>query len=37
MAGKALRYVVEVAGKWAALLSFSSAVYHLKARDSCIG
>ncbi|MCC5024303.1 MAG: DUF4338 domain-containing protein [Candidatus Synoicihabitans palmerolidicus] len=30
VAGTALRYVVEVAGKWAALLSFSSAVYHLK-------
>ncbi|MCC5022659.1 MAG: hypothetical protein J6386_07620 [Candidatus Synoicihabitans palmerolidicus] len=28
--GKALRCVVEVAGKWAALLSFSSAAYHLK-------
>ena len=37
VAGKALRYVVEVGGKWAALLSFSSAAYHLKARDSCIG
>ncbi|MCC5022002.1 MAG: DUF4338 domain-containing protein [Candidatus Synoicihabitans palmerolidicus] len=30
VAGKALRYVVEEAGKWAALLSFSSAAYHLE-------
>ncbi|MCC5024944.1 MAG: DUF4338 domain-containing protein [Candidatus Synoicihabitans palmerolidicus] len=37
VAGKALRYVVEMAGKWAALLSFSSAAYHLNVRDSCMG
>lgn len=35
--GKALRYVVEVGEEWVALLCFSSAALHLKAREEHIG
>ena len=34
--GKVLRYVVEIGGDWVALLSFSSAALHLKAREDHI-
>jgi hypothetical protein len=33
LVGATLRYVVEVDGHWAALLTFSSAAWHLKPRD----
>jgi hypothetical protein len=33
LVGQALRYVVEIDGQWVALLTFSSAAWHLKARD----
>ena len=37
LAGQALRYVAEVAGQWVALLTFSAAAWHLKAREHWIG
>jgi hypothetical protein len=33
LVGQALRYVVEIDGQWVALLTFSSAAWHLKPRD----
>lgn len=36
-AGQALRYVAEVEGQWVALLTFSAAALHLKARERWIG
>jgi len=36
-AGQSLRYVAEVDGQWVALLSFSAAALHLKARERWIG
>ncbi len=36
-AGQSLRYVAEVAGQWVALLTFSAAALHLKARERWIG
>jgi len=36
-AGQALRYVAEVDGQWMALLTFSAAALHLKARERWIG
>jgi hypothetical protein len=37
LAGQALRYVAEVEGQWVALLTFSAAAWHLKAREHWIG
>jgi hypothetical protein len=37
LAGQALHYVAEVAGQWVALLTFSAAAWHLKAREHWIG
>lgn len=37
MVGESLRYVAEQDGKWIALLGWSSAAYHLQARDRWIG
>jgi hypothetical protein len=37
MVGESLRYVAKLDGKWIALLGWSSAVFHLRARDSWIG
>jgi hypothetical protein len=36
-AGQSLRYVAEVEGHWVALLTFSAAALHLKARERWIG
>ncbi|HVU69807.1 MAG TPA: ISAs1 family transposase [Verrucomicrobiae bacterium] len=36
-AGQSLRYVAEVDGQWVALLTFSAAALHLKARERQIG
>jgi hypothetical protein len=36
-AGQSLRYVAEVQGQWVALLTFSAAALHLKARERWIG
>ena len=36
-AGQSLRYVAEVQGQWVALLTFSAAALHLKARERLIG
>src|SRR6266478_2231062 len=36
-AGQSLRYVAEVEGQWVALLTFSAAALHLKARERWIG
>lgn len=36
-AGQSLRYVAEVDGQWIALLTFSAAALHLKARERWIG
>jgi len=35
--GRSLRYVAELDGQWVALLSFSGAAPHVKARDRKIG
>ena len=35
--GQWLRYVAEVNGQWVALLTFSAAALHLKARERWIG
>ena len=37
MVGESLRYVAKVNGKWIALLGWSSAAFHLGARDAWIG
>lgn len=37
LAGQSLRYVAEVDGQWVALLTFSAAALHLKARERWIG
>jgi hypothetical protein len=37
LAGQSLRYVAELDGQWLALLSFSAAALHLKAREQWIG
>lgn len=37
LAGQCLRYVAEFQGQWVALLTFSAAALHLKARDQWIG
>jgi hypothetical protein len=37
MVGEALRYVAKLNGKWIALLGWSSAAFHLCARDTWIG
>jgi Domain of unknown function (DUF4338)/DDE_Tnp_1-associated/Transposase DDE domain len=37
MVGESLKYVAKLDGKWIALLGWSSAVFHLRARDSWIG
>ena len=37
MVGESLRYVAKQNGKWIGLLGWSSAAYHLDARDRCIG
>ena len=37
MVGESLRYVAKRKGKWIALLGWSSAAFHLQARDSWIG
>lgn len=37
LAGQSLRYVAEVDGQWVALVSFSAAALHLKAREHWIG
>ena len=37
LAGQTLRYVAEVNGQWVALLTFSAASLHLKAREKWIG
>ena len=37
MVGESLRYVAKLDGKWIALLGWSSAAFHLRARDSWIG
>ena len=37
LAGQSLRYVAELDGQWLALLSFSAAALHLKAREKLIG
>lgn len=36
-AGQSLRYVAEVDGQWVALMTFSAAALHLKARERWIG
>ncbi|MDA1277600.1 MAG: DUF4338 domain-containing protein, partial [Verrucomicrobia bacterium] len=37
MVGESLRYVAEQDGQWVALLGWSSAVFHVQARDQFIG
>jgi hypothetical protein len=37
MVGESLRYVAKLNGKWVALLGWSSAAFHLRARDAWIG
>jgi Domain of unknown function (DUF4338)/DDE_Tnp_1-associated/Transposase DDE domain len=37
MVGESLRYVVKQNGEWVGLLGWSSAAYHLRARDAWIG
>ena len=37
LAGQSLRYVAELAGQWVALIAFSAASLHLKAREKWIG
>lgn len=37
LAGQSLRYVAELDGQWVALLTFSAAALHLKARERWIG
>jgi hypothetical protein len=37
LVGETLRYVAEYQGKWMALLGWSSAAYHLRARERYIG
>ncbi|MGH7733673.1 MAG: ISAs1 family transposase, partial [Gemmatimonadales bacterium] len=37
LAGQALRYVAEIDGQWVALLAFSAAALHVKAREKWIG
>ena len=37
MVGESLRYVAKITGKWIALLGWSSAAFHLRARDAWIG
>jgi hypothetical protein len=37
LVGEQLRYVVEDQGRWLALLGWSAAAYHLRARDQWIG
>jgi len=37
LVGEQLRYVAEYEGQWLALLTWSAAAYHLKARDTWIG
>lgn len=37
MVGESLRYVAKLNGKWIALLGWSSAAFHLQARDTWIG
>lgn len=37
LVGRTLRYVAEAQGQWVALLGWSSASYHLKAREAWIG
>jgi len=37
MVGEQLRYVVEYQGRWLALLGWSAAAYHIRARDQWIG
>jgi len=37
LVGESLRYVVKQNGQWIALLGWSSAAYHLRARDAWIG
>lgn len=37
LTGQLLRYVAELDGQWVALLAFSAASFHLKAREQWIG
>jgi hypothetical protein len=37
MVGESLKYVAKLDGKWVALLGWSSAAFHLRARDAWIG
>jgi len=37
MVGESLRYVAKLNGRWIALLGWSSAAFHLRARDAWIG
>jgi len=37
LTGQSLRYVAELDGQWVALLAFSAAAFHLKAREKWIG
>jgi hypothetical protein len=37
MVGESLQYVAKLDGKWVALLGWSSAAFHLRARDAWIG
>lgn len=37
MVGRCARYVAEAQGRWVALLGWSSAAYHLKAREAYVG
>jgi hypothetical protein len=37
LAGQSLRYVAELDGRWVALLTFSAAALHLKAREKWLG
>ena len=37
LVGEQLRYVVEYQGRWLALLGWSAAAYHIRARDQWIG
>lgn len=37
LVGESLRYVIKQNGKWLGLLGWSSAAYHLRARDAWIG
>lgn len=37
LVGEQLRYVVEYQGQWLALLGWSAAAYHIRARDQWIG